>query len=138
MTFFPTGGDRYLQMEMTLPPGTLLDKTLTEVMEIEERVGGVAQIHTATIGVGDAAFGGTPGGLNQAGFFVSLSQDAPPEIANTLRDELQKPGRLLRITELSSGPPATGVEVTVTGPDYDDVASVSRELVRSSVPSTAS
>ena len=131
VTFFPTGGDRYLQMEMTLPPGTPLDKTLTEVMEIEERVGGVAQIHTATIGVGDAAFGGTPGGLNQAGFFVSLSQDAPPEIANTLRDELQKPGRLLRITELSSGPPATGVEVTVTGPDYDDVAAVSRELVRS-------
>ncbi len=131
VTFFPTGGDRYLQMEMTLPPGTPLDKTLTEVMEIEERVGGVAQIHTATIGVGDTAFGGTPGGLNQAGFFVSLSQDAPPEIANTLRDELQKPGRLLRITELSSGPPATGVEVTVTGPDYDDVAAVSRELVRS-------
>ena len=131
VTFFPTGGDRYLQMEMTLPPGTPLDKTLTEVMEIEERVGGVAQIHTATIGVGDTTFGGTPGGLNQAGFFVSLSQDAPPEIANTLRDELQKPGRLLRITELSSGPPATGVEVTVTGPDYDDVASVSRELVRS-------
>ena len=131
VTFFPTGGDRYLQMEMTLPPGTPLDKTLTEVMEIEERVGGVAQIHTATIGVGDTAFGGTPGGLNQAGFFVSLSQDAPPEIANTLRDELQKPGRLLRITELSSGPPATGVEVTVTGPEYDDVAAVSRELVRS-------
>ena len=131
VTFFPTGGDRYLQMEMTLPPGTPLDKTLTEVMEIEERVGGVAQIHTATIGAADIAFGGTPGGLNQASFFVSLSEDAPPEIANTLRDELQKPGRLLRITELSSGPPATGVEVTVTGPDYDAVDAVSRELVRS-------
>ena len=131
VTFFPSGGDRYLQIEMTLPPGTPPDRTLTEVIGIEDRISDVAEIYTATIGATELGFGGEPGGLNQASFLAYLPEDAPDDIASVLRRELDKPGRRLSINELSSGPPTTGIEISVTGPNYDDIASVSGKLVQS-------
>ena len=128
ITLFPSGGDRFLQIEVSLPPGTPPNQTVAEVMKIEERVRQVAEVYTVTIGATNLAFGGEPGAFNQASLLANLSEDAPTDIANILRGELDEPGRLLRISELSSGPPTGGVEISITGPNYGDITTVSQEL----------
>ena len=60
-----------------------------------------------------------------------LNSDAPEDVAGTLRESLKGPSRQLRITELANGPPTSGIEISVTGPDYRDISAVSEELVSS-------
>ena len=131
VTLFPGGGDRFVQIELSLPPGTPPDRTLAEVIEIEERVSGIAQVYSTTIGAASLSFGGQPGGLNQAGILVNLSEDAPDDIAQILREELDTGGRTLRIREVQSGPPSSGLDVRITGSNYDDIVAVSEELTAS-------
>ena len=93
-------------------------------------------MYTVNIGGGDTAGPGEAGGpigLQQANIFVRLTEDAPEGIAETLRDEFEKPGRTLRISEIADGPPAGGVEIFVTGPNYDDISDVTEELAASIV-----
>ena len=77
----------------------------------------------------DLIFGAAPGGPGRATFFANLAHDAPDDIANILRNELDRPGRSLSIAEVQDGPPSGGVEIFVTGSNYDDISAVSTELV---------
>ena len=129
INLFSAGGDRSLQIEVSLPPGTSPEATLEEVIEIENRVSGTADVYTSTIGATDAAFGGAPTGLNEASLFVNLSEDAPADIDDTLRSELEKPGRIVRITELDAGPPDDGVQINITGTDYGDISTASQQII---------
>ena len=129
INLFSAGGDRSLQIEVSLPPGTSPEATLEEVIEIEDRVSGTADVYTSTIGATDAAFGGAPTGLNEASLFVNLSEDAPADIDDTLRSELEKPGRIVRITELDAGPPDDGVQINITGTDYGDISTASQQII---------
>lgn len=129
INLFSAGGDRSLQIEVSLPPGTSPEATLEEVIEIENRVSGTADVYTSTIGATDAAFGGAPTGLNEASLFVNLSEDAPADIDDTLRSELEKPGRVVRITELDAGPPDDGVQINITGTDYGDISTASQQII---------
>ena len=72
-----------------------------------------------------------PRACRNASFFVRLSEDAPEGIAETLRDEFEKPGQTLRVSEISDGPPAGGVEIFVTGPNYNHISDVTEELAAS-------
>ena len=128
ITLFPSGGTRSVQIEVSLPPGARAGQTLSEVVEIEDRVRGLAEIYTATVGATDLAFGGGPGGFNQASILVVLRSDAPEDIAKVLREDLEKPGRLVRVNEVSDGPPQGGVDISITGPNYADIGSVAQEL----------
>ena len=129
INLFSAGGDRSLQIEVSLPPGTSPEATLEEVIEIEDRVSGTADVYTSTIGATDAAFGGVPTGLNEASLFVNLSEDAPADIDDRLRSELEKPGRIVRITELDAGPPDDGVQINITGTDYGDISTASQQII---------
>ena len=129
INLFSAGGDRSLQIEVSLPPGTSPEATLEEVIEIENRVSGTADVYTSTIGATDAAFGGAPTGLNEASLFVNLSEDAPADIDDRLRSELEKPGRIVRITELDAGPPDDGVQINITGTDYGDISTASQQII---------
>ena len=131
VTLFPSGADRFLQIELSLPPGTPPNRTLAEAVEIEDRVSEVAQVYRSTIGASSLLFGGAPGGLNQASILVNLSDDAPEDIAQILREELDTGGRTLRIREVQSGPPTSGLDVRITGSNYDDIVAVSQELAAS-------
>ena len=131
VTLFSGGGDRYLQIEVALPPGSPPDRTLAEVIEIEERVESVAEVYSSTIGATELSFGGQPGGLNRASLLVNLERGAPEDIDQILREELDKDGRTLRIQEVVDGPPVGGVEISVTGSDYGDIAIVAQELTDS-------
>ena len=128
ITLFPSGGTRSVQIEVSLPPGARAGQTLSEVVEIEDRVRGLAEIYTATVGATGLAFGGGPGGFNQASILVVLRSDAPEDIAEVLREDLEKPGRLVRVNEVSDGPPQGGVDISITGPNYADIRSVAQEL----------
>ena len=133
VNLFGGGGDRFLQIELSLPPGSGVEQTVEAVTGIEARLGEFSEVYSATIGAGgaDPEFGGIPAGLGSASFLVQLSQDAPQDIAETLREELDKPGQILRISEVSAGPPVGGIEIAVTGTSYDDIAAVSAELTAS-------
>ena len=131
VTLFPGGGDRFVQIELSLPPGTPPDRTLAEVIQIEDRVSGVSEVYSATIGATNLSFGGQPGGLNQASILLNLAKDAPEDIDQILREELDTGGRTIRIREVASGPPTAGVEISITGSNYDDIVAVSQELTAS-------
>ena len=132
ITFFPTGGERFLQIETTLPPGTPLEATLRDVEEIEGRIDDISDLYISTIGSTEVQFGGAPaGGLNQASILVNLPADAPQDIDDTLREELAKPGRVLRVTEVVAGPPSTGVEIGITSANYQDIVLASQQLTES-------
>ncbi len=120
-----------LQIEVTLPPGTAPEQTLAAVVEIEERLNEVSDLYSVTIGASEFGFFSGGGQARRAEFFVTLRDDAPEDIAGILREELDKPGQVVSITEIVDGPPAGGVDIVVTGPDYDDIASVSRDLATS-------
>ena len=131
VTLFPGGGQRYVEVNLTLPPGTSPDRTLAEVIQAEGEVRDIAEIYTATVGATDLSSGGVPGSFNQASLLVALTPDAPENAAGVLRERLQSPGRQLQITELADGPPASGVEISVAGSNYQDITRVSNELVSS-------
>ena len=131
VNLFGGGGERILIAELSLPPGTRVDQTIAEVTEIEERIAGVSDVYSVSIGARDLNLGGIPAGLEQASFFATLSEDAPDDIASILRTELEKPGQLVRVSEASDGPPSAGVEILITGPNYEDIVSVAGELATS-------
>ncbi len=131
VTLFPSSGDRIVQIEISLPPGTPPDRTLADVIEIEDRVSGVAEVYSSTVGATNMSVGGAPGSLNQASILVNLSEDAPEDIAQILREELDTGGRVIRIREVASGPPTSGLDVRITGPNYNDIVAVSQELTDS-------
>ena len=136
VNLFGGDGDRYLQIQVSLPPGSSVEQTVEAVTVIETRVDELSDVYTVTIGSGDFAGPGQtdgPTSLQQASFFVRLSDDSPEGIAETLRDEFEKPGQTLRISELADGPPAGGVEIFVTGPNYNHIADVTDELAASIV-----
>ena len=130
VTLFPSGGDRYLQIDVGLPPGTPPDRTLAEVIEIEDEIQGVAEVYTSTVGATTLSSGGRPSGLNQGSILVNLERDAPEDIDQVLRNRLEnEAGRTVRIQELQDGPPTGGVEISVTGSNYDDISEVTRRLM---------
>ncbi|MXY59559.1 MAG: efflux RND transporter permease subunit, partial [Chloroflexi bacterium] len=120
-----------LQIEVTLPPGTAPEQTLAAVVEIEERLNDVSDLYSVTIGASEFGFFSGGGQARRAEFFVTLRDDAPEDIAGILREDLDKSGQVVSITEIVDGPPAGGVDIVVTGPDYDDIAAVSRDLATS-------
>ena len=120
-----------LQIEVMLPPGTAPEQTLAAVVEIEERLNDVSDLYSVTIGASEIGFIGTGGPASRAEFFVTLSAGAPDNVAEMLREDLAAPGRTVSITEIADGPPAGGVEIAVTGPDYGDIAAISRRLTAS-------
>ena len=131
VTLFPGGGQRYVEVNLTLPPGTPPDRTLAEVIEIEEEVRDIAEIYTVTVGATNLGSGGIPGSFNQASMLIALIPDAPDNTASTLREDLAGNGKLVQVTEIGDGPPTSGVEISIAGPNFDDIAGVSRELVSS-------
>ena len=131
VNLFPSGDERYVQIEVTMPPGTPPDRTLAEVVEIEERISDSSELYISAVGTTELAFGGSPGAFHQASLLMLLNEDAPDGLAETLREDLEEPERLTRITELADGPPVGGVEISVSGPNYEDITAVSDELMTS-------
>ena len=138
ITLFPSGDQRFLAIDVKLPPGTSIDGTLAEVDQVEGVLArlsreGTVDIYLTTVGNPENAFlpGGGPGlgGSSRANIFVSLTRDAPKDITEQLRAELASGGqRTISVTEIGEGPPQSGLEVSVTGNDYQAISDVAGRL----------
>ncbi len=134
INLFGGGGDRFLSISMTLPPGTPLEATITELETIEAQVAEHSDLYVSTIGSVEGGFlptGGVQSGFNSANVFAALRGDAPPDVSRDLREEMSGvDGRRIDITEVSQGPPQAGLEISVTGSDYADISAAARELLQ--------
>ncbi len=130
VNLFESAGDRFANIDMSLPPGTPAETTLAELAKVEAEIAPYSEVHISTIGSPSASFGANvPSGFNQSNTFVALSEDAPEDIIASLRDALEGvEGRTINITEVSNGPPTAGLDIRVTGSDYEDISSVTLEL----------
>ena len=129
--FGGSGGDRFANIDMSLPPGTPAEATLAELEKVEAEIAPHAEVYISTIGSPSASFGtNAPGGFNQSNTFAQLTDEAPEDIISSLRDALEGvEGRSVNIREVSNGPPSAGLDISITGNDYDDISAVALELV---------
>ena len=137
ITLFPSGDQRFLAIDITLPPGTSIDGTLAEVEQVEGVLArlsreGTVDTYLTTVGDSENAFGPAGGlalgGSSRANIFVSLTTDAPKDITEALRAELAGGARTIAVTEIGEGPPQSGLEVSVTGSDYQAISDVAGRL----------
>ena len=137
ITLFPSGGERFLTIEAALPPGSSVGQTFEQVGRVESVLQGLSdegavEVYQTTVGSPENSFGpgSGVGGLNQALIFVRLSDDAPEDLADQLRNDLPVPdGGTISVSELASGPPSSGLELSITGADYGAISDVTRQLV---------
>ncbi|HCU80280.1 MAG TPA: hypothetical protein DGN60_03840, partial [Chloroflexi bacterium] len=139
INLFSEGGNRSASVDISMPPGTSIDQTLDEVKEIESTLAdysesGFIESYLTTIGSSGDAFspggGGFAGGSSQANIFVRISDAAPIDISDRLRRDLDiSDRRTVNIEEISEGPPTSGLDIVVTGTDYEAISSVASEIV---------
>ena len=96
---------------------------------------GSVDTYLTTVGNPENAFvpGGGPGlgGASRANIFIRLTEDAPEDITERLRAELDGGSRRkIAINEIGEGPPTSGLEVRVAGSDYEAVSDVASRLAR--------
>ena len=137
VTLFPSGGERFLTIEAALPPGSSVEQTFAQVGRVEgvlERLSaeGAVEVYQTTVGSPENSVGPGSGigGLNRALIFVRLSDDAPEDLADQLRNSLPVPDEgTISVNEQVSGPPTSGLELSITGADYGAISDVTRDLV---------
>ncbi len=131
VNLFEGGGERFANIDMSLPSGTPADVTLAELTKVESEIAPYSEVYISTIGSPSASFGANvPSGFNQSNTFVRLKEDAPEDIIASWRNALEGAvGRTVNITEVSNGPPTAGLDVRVTGGGYADISAVTLELV---------
>ena len=136
ITLFPSGGERYVTIQVALPGGSSIESTFAEVDLVEAALAdladvGIAEVYLTTVGTPPNSFGPGQftGGFNEANIFVRLAKDSPDNIETDLRDQFPSDhNRRVTIRELSAGPPQGGLEINITGNDYAAVSSVTRKL----------
>ena len=136
VNLFSAGGDRFINIRMTLPPGTPISETMAQVDAVESAVGPYSEVYVSTVGGAVEAFGAggasqAPSGVNQATIFATLSESAPEDVSAILRRELGGvEGRRVNVAEVSPGPPQAGLDVRITGANYDDISAAALLLTR--------
>ena len=130
VNLFGSGGPRFVQINMSLTPGTPAQATLSEVDTIEDQLDPVSDVYVTTVGSPAAAFGESgPGGFNQSNTLVRLSEGAPENAADVLRNNLRSSdGRSIVVQEIVDGPPQAGIDIVITGPNYSDISAVAIQL----------
>lgn len=136
VTFFPAGTPQFLTVDVELPTGTSIDQTFIETLKIErvlqdfeER--GFVETYQVTLGslANEFGPGAAGGGFDTAGFFIKLEEDVPDDIADQLRVLIpESDNATITVKEISNGPPADGLEVNITGPNFNDISSAARDL----------
>ena len=137
VTFFPAGTPEFLTIDVELPTGTSVERTFAEVVNVEEALQefeslGFVETYQVTLGASANEFGPSAisGGFDTAGFIVRLNKDAVPEdIGNLIRAQMPVADDFsVTVREISGGPPAGALEIKVTGPNFNDISAVSRDL----------
>ena len=136
ITLFPSAGPQFVIIEVELPTGTSMARTFQEVQRVEDVLfdldgQGLLEAHQISIGApyGDFGPGTAAGGSHLAGALVRISDDAPGDIAETIKSRLPDTEETtFSVTAISDGPPSGDLEVTVTGNNFTAVTTVTRQL----------
>ena len=139
ITLFSSGEAQSMRIDITMPENTGAAAIYHEVREIETILDGHVDAghiasYLATLGSTSEDFGPSLGesGFDAAGFFIALTESAPPDFDEQLRADLpQKNDVEVQLLVDSAGPPQAGIEIAVTGSDFSRVRRVSHDLVDS-------
>ena len=140
VTLFPAGAPQYLTVSMELPQGTSVGRTFREVLKVEEvldsfREEGHVEVYQVVLGRASASLAtsasGDSGGFHLAGMVVRLAAGVPADMAHRVRSRMPvTEGVDITVAEVSGGPPAGQLEITVSGSDFTGIAAAARELER--------
>ncbi len=130
VNLFSSGGTEFVTINMTLPPGTPAEVTLAEVVEIEDQIEEFSEIYDTTVGATSQSGGQSfASGLNQSTTFIRLKEDAPEDVMAQLRKNIPSSSdRRITIQDIGGGPPAAGLDISITGNNYGDIALIAQLL----------
>ena len=136
ITLFSEGEAQSMRIDITMPENTGAGLMFNEVRAVEEILQGYVDdgyiaSYQVTMGAVSQSFGPDVGqsGFDVAGFFITVAEGAPAEFPGELRDVLpQKDDVEIQLFVDSAGPPQSGLEIAVTGADYDTVQSAAQNL----------
>ena len=137
ITLFSSGQAESLRIDITMPENTAAAAMFREVREVERILEPYAEqgyitSYQSTLGALSQDFGpgAGEGGYDVAGFFIPVHDDAPPDFISQLRAELPDKANVdIQLYVDEAGPPEAGLEVTVTGGNFSNVQTVTRDLV---------
>ena len=137
VTLFPSGGERFVSIDVQLPPGSSVEKIFDQVDDVENVLAGlldegIAETYQTTVGSLNNPFssGSNSGRPSSANILLRLSENSPAGMADILRRDLSGTGRSVVVTEIADGPPQSELEVKVTGGDYTAISGVAVNLAR--------
>ena len=135
VTLFPSGGERFVSIDVQLPPGSSVEKIFDQVDDVENVLAGlldegIAETYQTTVGSLNNPFssGSNSGRPSSANILLRLSENSPAGMADILRRDLSGTGRSVVVTEIADGPPQSELEVKVTGGDYTAISAVAVDL----------
>ena len=137
IALFAAGPPLFIRVDVELPFGSSVGRTFAEVLQVEEVLAGLqdrdlVKVYQSTIGSPEFVFGGGSGsgGFDSATIIGRLTEEAPVDLAESLRTRLARGSETtITVTEVSGeGPPQSGLEVTITGNDYGVISAVARQL----------
>ena len=136
ITFFPATTPEYLTVNVELPVGTSVERTYQEALAVENalvpfvELGWITLYQTTVGGRAEEFDSGAAGGFHLAGAFVRLSENVPDDVEDIVREALPDRGEDVTITVsgISPGPAQGDMDVRVTGPNFNEIADVSRRL----------
>ena len=135
---FSQGGTESLYLELTLDDEPSTGRLFREVVAIERMLdemtaGGDVERYQATLSSTLGSVGsGSSAPFDRASFTVALTDAAPVDLDERIRESLpQQPGLTAKVLGGSSGPGgggAGGLQVVLTGPNYEDVRAGAQRL----------
>ena len=137
ITLFSSGEAESMRIDVTMPENTGAAAMFREVRSIEQLLDGYVDAgyitaYQGTMGSTSQDFGPGIGesGFDVAGFFLALSDDVPEGFADELREALpDKENVDIQIFVDEAGPPQSGIEIAVTGSNFNQVQSAANTLL---------
>lgn len=134
VSFFPPSEARLLVADVTLPTGTVLEETSEEVRPFEDFLIDDSGVESYQLSVGGEDSFDPSGNRsdNAASAFVTVKEDA--SVDKTV-DRIEERGRELygksdfQVEVQDQGPPAGGLEVTITGGSEEELREASETVV---------
>lgn len=138
ITLFPGGAPEFITINLELPTGTSVGPTNEKTLMVEEAMRDLqrqGRIETYQMTLGSSQEAGGPGGGNGphlSGFFITLPEVPIDDqnIEELVRAAIPDLGDdvSLVVSAVTGGPPEGDLEMTIVGPDFNDIATVSRQL----------
>lgn len=134
ITFFSSGSPEAINISVSMPPGSSIQRTNNAMLEIEEVLNEyhqskIVENYLTSIG-GSAEFWlGSSDSTNTGYIFANLSENQPENLAETIRSRLSNiDNAVVKVTEIVGGPPQGGVELNISGANFDKVKTISENL----------